>query len=150
MALAESGRQSGHLWQHPSQHQRNGSFLLVIVWIDDIAIAYANNDESFFDEFATAYGKRFKSKVTARVDKFITLKTTRNRNARALMLSQELLFIEKMADRFLPNKRLRKLTTTPAWFTEKAQRVRTLSKLGIAATESDSDEARQALPRARR
>eukprot|EP00965_Chrysotila_dentata_P109524 3620079-Pleurochrysis_carterae.AAC.1 len=43
-----------------------------------------------------------------------------------------------MADRFLPNKTLRKSTTTPAWFTDKAKRVSTFSKLGIATTESDS------------
>ncbi|NJR41756.1 MAG: hypothetical protein HC767_02915, partial [Akkermansiaceae bacterium] len=155
MAL-EGGRQSGHLWQQANTDflksygftqfwgepciftlKRDGSFLLVIVWIDDLAIAYANKDENLFDQFATAYGKRFKSKISACVDKFIGLKITRNRDARTLTLSQEL-YIEKMADRFLPNKTLRKSTTTPAWFTDKAQRVSTFSKLGIATTESDS------------
>eukprot|EP00965_Chrysotila_dentata_P102504 3383929-Pleurochrysis_carterae.AAC.1 len=29
--------------------KRDGSFLLVIVWIDDVAIAYANKDENLFD-----------------------------------------------------------------------------------------------------
>eukprot|EP00965_Chrysotila_dentata_P123059 4067608-Pleurochrysis_carterae.AAC.1 len=43
-----------------------------------------------------------------------------------------------MADHFLPNKTLRKSTTTPAWFTDKAQQASTLSKLGIATTESES------------
>eukprot|EP00965_Chrysotila_dentata_P101806 3361038-Pleurochrysis_carterae.AAC.1 len=48
------------------------------------------------------------------------------------------LLIEKMADRFLPNKTLRISTTTLAWFTEKAQRVGTFSKLGIRTNKSDS------------
>eukprot|EP00965_Chrysotila_dentata_P084232 2781463-Pleurochrysis_carterae.AAC.1 len=139
MAL-EGGRQNGHLWQQANTHflksygftqfwgepniftlERDGSFLLVIAWIDDLTIAYANNDKNLFDQFETAYGKRFKRKIFACVDKFIGLKITRNRNARTLTLSQEL-YIEKMADRFLPNKALRKSTTTPAWFTDKALR----------------------------
>eukprot|EP00965_Chrysotila_dentata_P166392 5493389-Pleurochrysis_carterae.AAC.1 len=67
---------------------------------------------------------------------FIDLKITRNRDARTLTLSQEL-HIDKMADRFMPNKTLRKSTTTPAGFTDKVQRESTLSKLGIATTEPD-------------
>eukprot|EP00965_Chrysotila_dentata_P044642 1483538-Pleurochrysis_carterae.AAC.1 len=43
-----------------------------------------------------------------------------------------------MIDHFLPNKTLHKSTSMPAWFTDKEQRVRTFSKPGIAATESDS------------
>eukprot|EP00965_Chrysotila_dentata_P021600 715746-Pleurochrysis_carterae.AAC.1 len=100
---------------------RNGLFLLVVVWIDDLDIAYANTDESFFDEFATAHGKRF-------MGKFIGLKITRDRDARTLTLSQEL-HIEKMADRLLPNKTLRKSTSIPVWFTDKAQPASTFSKL---------------------
>eukprot|EP00965_Chrysotila_dentata_P022337 739169-Pleurochrysis_carterae.AAC.2 len=63
MAL-EGGRQSGHLWQQANTEflkgcgfsqfwgepciltfKRNNSTLLVIVWIDDLAIAYANKVE---------------------------------------------------------------------------------------------------------
>eukprot|EP00965_Chrysotila_dentata_P175066 5778878-Pleurochrysis_carterae.AAC.2 len=116
---------------------KRDSFLLVIVWIDDLAIAYANKDGPLFDHFATAYAKRFRSKISACVDKFIGLKTTRDRDARTLTLSQQL-HIEKMADCFLPNKALRKSTTTRAWFTDKTQRVSTFSKLAIATTKSDS------------
>eukprot|EP00965_Chrysotila_dentata_P059810 1983896-Pleurochrysis_carterae.AAC.1 len=88
MALG-GGRQSGHLWQQASTDflkkygfmqflgepcvftlKRDRSFLLdVIVWIDDqLAIAYANKDENLFDQFATAYSKRFNSKISACVD----------------------------------------------------------------------------------
>eukprot|EP00965_Chrysotila_dentata_P106169 3506509-Pleurochrysis_carterae.AAC.1 len=42
-----------------------------------------------------------------------------------------------MADRFLPNETLRKPTTTPACFTDKAQRTSTYTKLALAANESD-------------
>eukprot|EP00965_Chrysotila_dentata_P012968 428253-Pleurochrysis_carterae.AAC.1 len=91
----EGGRQSGHLWQEANTDflksyglkqfwgeaciftlKRDGLFLLVIVWIDDLASAYANKDDNLFDQFATAYGERFKSKVSACVDKFIDLKIT--------------------------------------------------------------------------
>eukprot|EP00965_Chrysotila_dentata_P005061 165688-Pleurochrysis_carterae.AAC.1 len=153
----EGGRQSGHLWEQANTDflksygftqfwgepciltlKRDGLFLLIIIWIDDLAIAYANKDENLFDQLATAYGKRVKSKISDCVDKFIGLKITRNRDARMLSLSQELC-IEKMAGRFLPNRRtLRKSTTTPTWLTDKAQRVSTLSKLGIATIESES------------
>eukprot|EP00965_Chrysotila_dentata_P096231 3179813-Pleurochrysis_carterae.AAC.1 len=86
MAL-EGGRQSGHLWQQAYTDflksygftqfwgepfiftlKRDGSFLLVLVCIDDLAIAYANKDEPLFDQFAAAFGKRFKSKISACVD----------------------------------------------------------------------------------
>eukprot|EP00965_Chrysotila_dentata_P152825 5051237-Pleurochrysis_carterae.AAC.1 len=86
MAL-EGGRQSGHLWQQANTDflksydfthfggepciftlKRDGSFLLFIVWIDDLAIAYATKDKTLFDQCATAYGKRFKSKISACVD----------------------------------------------------------------------------------
>eukprot|EP00965_Chrysotila_dentata_P013738 455207-Pleurochrysis_carterae.AAC.1 len=43
-----------------------------------------------------------------------------------------------MADNFLPNKTMRKSTSSPACFTDKAQGPSTFSKLGIATTESDS------------
>eukprot|EP00965_Chrysotila_dentata_P115811 3828185-Pleurochrysis_carterae.AAC.1 len=43
-----------------------------------------------------------------------------------------------MADRFLPNKTLRKPTTRRAWFTDKAQRTSTSTKLDLAANQSDS------------
>eukprot|EP00965_Chrysotila_dentata_P103112 3404396-Pleurochrysis_carterae.AAC.1 len=112
-------------------------FLGEPVWIDDLAIAYANKDEKLFDHFAKVYGNCFKSKISHQVDKFIGLKVTRDRNARTVTLSQEL-YIEKMADRFLPNKTLHKPTTTPAWFIDKAQRTSTYTKLGLAANESDS------------
>eukprot|EP00965_Chrysotila_dentata_P042690 1416957-Pleurochrysis_carterae.AAC.1 len=59
-----------------------------------------------------------------------------------------------MADRFLPKKKVRKLTTAPAWFTDKAQRVSALSKPCIALhcnhRVRQRDKAKQALPRARR
>eukprot|EP00965_Chrysotila_dentata_P163158 5388289-Pleurochrysis_carterae.AAC.1 len=90
------GRQSGHLWQQANKDflksygftqlwgepyiftlKRDGSFLLVIVWIGDLAIAYANKDEIRFEQFATAYCKRFKSKISACVDKFLGLKIAR-------------------------------------------------------------------------
>eukprot|EP00965_Chrysotila_dentata_P147500 4869309-Pleurochrysis_carterae.AAC.1 len=80
MAL-EGGHQSGH------NLKRDGLFFLVIVWIDDLAIAYANKDKNLFNQFATAYGKRFKSRISACVDKLIGLKITRNRDARMLTLS---------------------------------------------------------------
>eukprot|EP00965_Chrysotila_dentata_P022547 746582-Pleurochrysis_carterae.AAC.1 len=83
----KGGRQSGHLWQQASTDflksygftefwgdpciftlKPEGSFLLVFVGIDDFAIAYANKDESLLDQFATAYGKHFKSKISACVD----------------------------------------------------------------------------------
>eukprot|EP00965_Chrysotila_dentata_P023601 782419-Pleurochrysis_carterae.AAC.1 len=67
MAL-EGGRQSGHLWQQANTYfmksygftqfwgepciftlERDGSFLLLIVWIDNLAIAYATKDETLFD-----------------------------------------------------------------------------------------------------
>eukprot|EP00965_Chrysotila_dentata_P104623 3454824-Pleurochrysis_carterae.AAC.6 len=86
---------------------------------------------------APAYGERFSSKIYACVDKFVGLKITYNRDARTLTPSHEL-YIKNMAGRFLPNKMLRKSTMTHAWFTNKAERVSTSSKLGIATTESDS------------
>eukprot|EP00965_Chrysotila_dentata_P042752 1419382-Pleurochrysis_carterae.AAC.1 len=43
-----------------------------------------------------------------------------------------------MADRFLPNKTLRKPTTTPAWFTDKAQRTSPYTKFLASTNESDS------------
>eukprot|EP00965_Chrysotila_dentata_P085852 2832921-Pleurochrysis_carterae.AAC.1 len=86
MAL-KGGRQSGHLWQQVNTEflksygftqfggepciltlKHEGSFLLVIVWIDNLAIAYATKDENLFDLFATAYSTRFKSKISACVD----------------------------------------------------------------------------------
>eukprot|EP00965_Chrysotila_dentata_P009918 323362-Pleurochrysis_carterae.AAC.1 len=71
----EGRRQSGNLWQVQASTdflksyaftqfwgepciftlKRGGSFLLVIFWIDDLAIAYANKDKALFDQFATAY-----------------------------------------------------------------------------------------------
>eukprot|EP00965_Chrysotila_dentata_P229368 6197156-Pleurochrysis_carterae.AAC.1 len=42
-----------------------------------------------------------------------------------------------MADQLLPNQMLRKSTTTPTWFSDKAQQVSTFSKLSIATIESD-------------
>eukprot|EP00965_Chrysotila_dentata_P051822 1720471-Pleurochrysis_carterae.AAC.2 len=117
--------------------KRNGSCLLVIVWIDDLAIAYANNDNPLFNDFAQAYAKRFKSNISAYANKFIVPKFTRDRNARTLIISQKL-YIITMAYCFLPNKTLRQSTTTPAWFTDIAQRVSTFSKLGLATTESNS------------
>eukprot|EP00965_Chrysotila_dentata_P032022 1067824-Pleurochrysis_carterae.AAC.2 len=118
--------------------KRGGSLLLVIVWIEDLAIAYTpTRTKTLFNQFAKAFGERFKSKTSACVDKFISLKITRDRNARTLTLPQDL-YIEKTAGRFLPNTTLRNSTTTPAWLTDRAQRVRTFSKLGFATTESDS------------
>eukprot|EP00965_Chrysotila_dentata_P096371 3184657-Pleurochrysis_carterae.AAC.2 len=104
----------------------------------DLAIAYANTDEKLFDHFAKAYGNCFTlNKIFDQIDKFNGLAVTRDRNARTVTLSQEL-YIEKMADRFLPNKTLRKPTTTPAWFTNKAQRTSTYTKIGLTANESNS------------
>eukprot|EP00965_Chrysotila_dentata_P188287 6172647-Pleurochrysis_carterae.AAC.1 len=126
--IADRNRGARHVLQLLSPHH---------CLTDYLTIACANKDEPFFDQFAAAYGKRFESKISACVDKFIGLKITRDRKARSLTLSQEL-YIEKTADCFLPIKTLRKTTTTPAWFTDKAQRVSTFSKLGITTTKSDS------------
>eukprot|EP00965_Chrysotila_dentata_P033805 1124913-Pleurochrysis_carterae.AAC.1 len=118
--------------------KRDNLFLLVIIWIDDLPIAYANKDEKLYDHFTKAYGKRFKSEISNQVDRFIGLKVTRDLNARTATLLQEL-HIEEMADRFLPNnKTLRKPTTTPAWFTDKTRRTSTYTKLCLAANEFDS------------
>eukprot|EP00965_Chrysotila_dentata_P065762 2178821-Pleurochrysis_carterae.AAC.1 len=100
MAL-EGGRQSGHLWQQANTEfiegydfsqfwgqpciftfKRDNLLVFVIVWIDDLAIAFANKDEKLFDHFAKACGNLFKSKISNQVDKFIGLKVTRDRNAR--------------------------------------------------------------------
>eukprot|EP00965_Chrysotila_dentata_P037790 1256868-Pleurochrysis_carterae.AAC.1 len=75
------------VWGEPCifTFKRDGSFLLAIVWIE----------------------------TSTCVDKFIGLKIARGRDARTRTLSQEL-YIEKIADRFLPNKTQRKLTATNA------------------------------------
>eukprot|EP00965_Chrysotila_dentata_P048999 1625357-Pleurochrysis_carterae.AAC.3 len=78
MALEAGGRQSGHFWQQANTeslkgygfsqfwggpciyitYKRDNSFLLVIVWIDELAIAYASKDEKLFDHFAKALQKQ--------------------------------------------------------------------------------------------
>eukprot|EP00965_Chrysotila_dentata_P224898 6194460-Pleurochrysis_carterae.AAC.2 len=102
----EGGRQSGILWQQANMNflkrycltqfwgklcifnlKRNRLFLLVIVCINDLAFAYANKNKSIFDQFAAAYGKHFKSKISACVNQFIGLKITHNYNARTFTLS---------------------------------------------------------------
>eukprot|EP00965_Chrysotila_dentata_P153391 5070199-Pleurochrysis_carterae.AAC.8 len=103
--------------------KRDVSFLLAVVYIYNLDIAYANKDKTLFDQSATAYGKHFSSEISAGMDKFIGLKITRNRDARTYTLSQQL-YIEEVDCCFLPNKTLRKSTAAPASFTDKAQQAK--------------------------
>eukprot|EP00965_Chrysotila_dentata_P250137 6209270-Pleurochrysis_carterae.AAC.2 len=96
MAL-EGGRQSsGHLWEQ-SNTDFSKAMLSRSSGVKDFAIAYTNKYKTLFDQFATAYSKRFRSNISACVDKFIGLKGTRDRDvtdARTVTQSQEV-YIEK-------------------------------------------------------
>ena len=150
----EGGRQSGYLWQTRNSKslknfgfkqcvfepcifllRRGESIIIILVWIDDLAIAYRG--KALMEEFIQTYAKDTKVKPASELTKFLGMKITRDRSAKTISLSQEA-YIENMADRFLPTSSLRKHVSTPAWYTDKAERKTTYSDLSVAKNERDS------------
>lgn len=77
--------------------RRSDAFMLVMIWVDDILIAYNNNDEE--EKLRRALSTKFRMKYLGEASVILGINITRNRKQRTISIDQRK-YIEQILEKF--------------------------------------------------